>query len=106
MRGVENINSISGCVCVGVSRGQSPPENSLNLTLIKENIVQAYRRALAEEGHVTYIHYRKSGKSKRTEFASTSPRGAGWIPLVEEGVEAGEDEQRHHGAQRHHVVEL
>lgn len=23
-----------------------------------------------------------------------------------EGVEAGEDEQRHHGAQRHHVVEL
>lgn len=22
-----------------------------------------------------------------------------------EGVEAGEDEQRHHGAQRHHVVE-
>jgi len=25
---------------------------------------------------------------------------------VYEGVEAGEDEQRHHGAQRHHVVEL
>lgn len=23
-----------------------------------------------------------------------------------EGVEAGEDEQRHHGAQRHHIVEL
>lgn len=27
-------------------------------------------------------------------------------PLVDEGVEAGEDEQRHHGAQRHHIVEL
>lgn len=25
---------------------------------------------------------------------------------MDEGVEAGEDEQRHHGAQRHHVVEL
>lgn len=25
---------------------------------------------------------------------------------MNEGVEAGEDEQRHHGAQRHHVVEL
>lgn len=23
-----------------------------------------------------------------------------------EGVEAGENEQRHHGAQRHHIVEL
>lgn len=27
-------------------------------------------------------------------------------PLMDEGVEAGEDEQRNHGAQRHHVVEL
>ena len=25
---------------------------------------------------------------------------------MDEGVEAGEDQQRHHGAQRHHVVEL
>lgn len=28
------------------------------------------------------------------------------LPLVYEGVEAGENEQRHHGAQRHDVVEL
>lgn len=27
-------------------------------------------------------------------------------PLVQEGVEAGEDEQRHHGTERHHVVKL
>lgn len=30
----------------------------------------------------------------------------GWIPLMYEGVEARENEQRHHGAQRHHVVKL
>lgn len=28
------------------------------------------------------------------------------IPLVYERVEAGENEQRHHGTERHHVVEL
>lgn len=28
------------------------------------------------------------------------------LPLVYEGVEASEDEQRHHSTQRHHVVEL
>lgn len=25
---------------------------------------------------------------------------------MDEGVEAGENEQRHHGAQRHHIAEL
>lgn len=37
---------------------------------------------------------------------SINLRDKQWIPLVYEGVEAGENEQRHHGAQRHHVVKL
>lgn len=43
---------------------------------------------------------------RRAPLVSCSVRvRALWSPLMYEGVEAGEDEQRHHGAQRHHVVE-
>lgn len=28
------------------------------------------------------------------------------VPLMDEGVEAGEDEERHHGTKRHHVAKF
>ena len=51
----------------------------------------------------SYINLHRQFCLPRRELVSLQQ---GKIPLVYEGVEAGENKQRHHGAQRHHVVKL
>lgn len=48
----------------------------------------------------------KRPQRKNASYINLCWFNVGWIPLMYEGVEARENEQRHHGTQCHHVVKL